>query len=102
MSDFPKYQYSLFVGTKGQVVVRTDDKEEFGKLVQEVNYTYNAEHAQPRVVPANIVQPTTTPPSLCPTHNVLYDKSGIIKTGPRTGQPWAGHKLPDGGMCWKK
>jgi hypothetical protein len=34
MSNFPKFQYSEFTGGKqGQVVIRTDDKEEFETLM---------------------------------------------------------------------
>ena len=37
--------------------------------------------------------------SICPTHHVAYDKSGVSA---KTNKPWSMHKLADGTACWKK
>jgi len=42
METFPKYQYSQFDDVNGQYVVRTDDVEEFKKLVAQVKIATNS------------------------------------------------------------
>lgn len=94
--DFPKYQYSVFAknGHDGQFVVRTNDQEEFEKLVKYVDGLVDAR--TPAVVPSTAPQIDLSIAGVdgtggtCPIHGTpLVWKAGTSKTTGKAYGFWA-------------
>ena len=84
MADFNKFQYSYFLDNGAQVVVRTDDAEEFRADVataQEMFPPTSTVKSSPQRVPVAQTE------NMCPVHN----KELKEKVSKSTGKPYKAH-----------
>lgn len=96
MSDFPKYQYSRFID-QDQIVVRTDNKEEFIEMV-DLAKNFGKSPADPvkSVVP-NVSVDEFEDNHVCPTHGTTM-KERVSKT---KGTTYYDHREQQDGV-WKR
>ena len=106
MSDFPKYQYSKFIG-QDQIVVRSDDKVEFENMVGYVkNFGVNPTQPSPTAPTAvpNVSVDQFEQNHTCPTHGVQMTQGWSKTKKDEQGNPlsYYFHKDEMGSMCFGK
>ena len=104
MSDFPKYQYSKFIG-QDQIVVRSDDKVEFENMVGYVkNFGSKPEQIESPTVIPNVSVDKFEKDHICPTHGVQMTQGWSKTKKDDQGNPvsYYFHKDVPGNMCFGK
>lgn len=108
-NNYPKYQYSTFDKAGGQIVVRTDDKEDFGNLINFAKAQAKLNGSGPYVEAAKnnaaVTEEEFSKDHICPSHGVQM-KERVSK---KTGKPYFSHSKKEGeewlicfGKGWSK
>jgi hypothetical protein len=104
MKGYPKYQYSVFLrnGRDEQIVIRSDNFDEFLTQKANVNKILDKVEQPAEGKPAPAPTAAKEPSKLCPEHGVpMFDGVSKTKTTPNgTPRAYQWHKGPDGRMCF--
>lgn len=86
--SYPKYQYSVFLknGKDAQVVVRSDEFNDFKQLIAEIDQEFSHRYDNRVDSPVAATKPTTQED--CPIcHNSVWINEGV-----KNGKPWKNKK----------
>ena len=104
-NNYPKYQYSIFDKAQGQIVVRTDDRAEFGSLLNFAKAQAKVNGSGPYVEAEKnnvaVTEEEFTNDHICPAHGVQM-KERISK---KTNEPYWSHSKKEGAgwlICFGK